>query len=128
MVKTHESHDMNLRYKNQILLKFLALILLACGGQDKEDASNFFLKGNQAFVQNNYTEALRLQDDAPEIRFKRGSILLLYADEPQLAYTDLRIAAADPGLAADFKELAELLAKKGKATEAWQVRQLIERP
>jgi Tfp pilus assembly protein PilF len=42
----------------------LVLIMLGCSGQDKKDAADFFLKGNQALSQKNYAEALRLYDEA----------------------------------------------------------------
>ncbi|TDE17750.1 tetratricopeptide repeat protein [Dyadobacter psychrotolerans] len=47
-----------------IILTIIVLIIVACSGQKKEDASNFFLKANIAFAQKNYTEALRLYDEA----------------------------------------------------------------
>ncbi|KAA0993232.1 tetratricopeptide repeat protein [Dyadobacter aurulentus] len=50
--------------KNLLVLLFLALILAGCGGQDKKDAADFFLKANKALTQNNYAEALRLYDEA----------------------------------------------------------------
>ena len=40
------------------------LIFLSCGGQDKKDAADFFLKANVALKQNNYTEAIRLYEES----------------------------------------------------------------
>ena len=51
-------------FKHSILLIFIVLIILSCGGQDKKDSADFFLKANVAFTQNNYTEALRLYNEA----------------------------------------------------------------
>jgi len=39
-------------------------MFLSCGGQDKKDAADFFLKANVALKQNNYTEAIRLYNEA----------------------------------------------------------------
>jgi tetratricopeptide (TPR) repeat protein len=46
------------------LLTSIVLIFLSCSGQNKKDAADFFLKANVAFKQNNYTEAIRLYDEA----------------------------------------------------------------
>jgi len=55
---------MNFPFKTPLVLIFIVLILIACTGQSKKDASDFFLKGNVALTQNNYTEAIRLYDEA----------------------------------------------------------------
>jgi len=39
-------------------------MFLSCSGQDKKDAADFFLKANVALKQNNYSEAIRLYDEA----------------------------------------------------------------
>lgn len=57
---------MNSTFKHSIVLIIIALIFLSCSGQDKKDAADFFLKGNVAFNQKNYTEAIRLYDEALE--------------------------------------------------------------
>jgi tetratricopeptide (TPR) repeat protein len=53
---------------NSVLIKSILLIFLvlttSCGGQDKKDAADFFLKGNVALKQKNFTEAIRLYDEA----------------------------------------------------------------
>jgi len=54
---------MNLLLKHSLLI-YIVLILLSCGGQDNKDAADFFLKANVALKQNNYTEAIRLYDEA----------------------------------------------------------------
>ena len=51
-------------YSINTLLLLVVLTLIGCHNQNKEDASNFFLKANLAFTQKNYTEALRLYDEA----------------------------------------------------------------
>jgi tetratricopeptide (TPR) repeat protein len=55
---------MSLIIKHISIPIILVLILLGCSGQDKKDAADFFLKGNQALSQKNYAEALRLYDEA----------------------------------------------------------------
>jgi tetratricopeptide (TPR) repeat protein len=45
-------------------LLILVLIIVACSGQDKRDAANFFLKANAALTQHNFQEAVRLYDEA----------------------------------------------------------------
>jgi len=47
-----------------ISLYLLVLIFIACDTQKKKDSADFFLKGNLAFTQNNYAEAIRLYDEA----------------------------------------------------------------
>jgi tetratricopeptide (TPR) repeat protein len=50
-------------FKQSLVLIILAS-MAACSGQDKKDASDFFLKANHALNQKNYAEALRLYDEA----------------------------------------------------------------
>ena len=55
---------MSFSFPHTKLLIFIVLIFIGCSSQDKEDASNFFLKANQALNQKNYAEAIRLYDEA----------------------------------------------------------------
>jgi len=54
---------MNSLLKHSLLI-YIVLIFLSCNSQDKKDAADFFLKANVALKQNNYTEAIRLYDEA----------------------------------------------------------------
>ncbi|CAG5069125.1 Lipopolysaccharide assembly protein B [Dyadobacter sp. CECT 9623] len=55
---------MNINTILTVILILLANIIFSCGGQEKEDAADFFLKANVSLTQNNYAEALRLYDEA----------------------------------------------------------------
>jgi tetratricopeptide (TPR) repeat protein len=87
-----------------IILILLAL-LISCSGQDKKDASDFFLKGNKALNQKNYAEALRLYDEAiaknadfSDAYLNKG-ITLLKLGRPDDAYEILTEAIRiDPSL------------------------------
>ena len=60
----HFKTVMNSLPMKSILLIFLAFLFLSCANQDKKDAADFFLKANHSFAQKNYTEALRLYNEA----------------------------------------------------------------
>ena len=88
-----------------VSLYSLVLIFIACNNQKRKDAADFFLKGNTAFNQNNYAEAIRLYDEAidknPEFAdaFLNKGICLLKINRPKDAHEVLSKAIdLDPTL------------------------------
>ena len=61
-------NQFNARVLNPVILVLalisIVLILQSCDNQNKKDASDFFLKANRAYQENNHAEALRLYDEA----------------------------------------------------------------
>ena len=96
---------MTFSFQTRYILIILVLIIIGCGNQDKEDASNFFLKGNQALTQKNYAEAIRLYDEATDKNpafsdaFLNKGICLLKLGQANDAYEVLSNAIqVDPSL------------------------------
>ena len=118
---------------NKILI-FLVLILTACSSQDKKDAADFFLKGNQALNQKNYAEALRLYDEAiaknadfSDAYLNKG-ITLLKMGKPNDAYEILTDAIKiDPTLTQANLVRAESGLDLGRLREAKLDLQQIEK-
>jgi tetratricopeptide (TPR) repeat protein len=108
-----------------LVLILLALKISGCGSQNKKDAADFFLKGNQALNQNNYAEALRLYDEAiaknaefSDAYLNKG-ITLLKLNRPGEAYEILTAAVnLDPTLAQANLVRAETGLYLGKLREA----------
>ncbi len=117
-----------------LLLTILVLMIPGCRSQDKKDAADFFLKGNQALNQNNYTEALRLYDEAiaknaefSDAYLNKG-ITLLKLGKPDEAYEILTAAITlDPTLAQANLVRAETGLYLGKLKEARLDLQQIEK-
>ncbi|MCF0040985.1 tetratricopeptide repeat protein [Dyadobacter fanqingshengii] len=118
---------------NKILI-LLALIISSCSSQDKKDAADFFLKGNQALNQKNYAEALRLYDEAiaknadfSDAYLNKG-ITLLKMGMPNDAYEILTEAIKiDPTLTQANLVRAESGLDLGRLREAKQDLQQIEK-
>lgn len=106
-------------------LIILVLILSGCSGQDKKDAADFFLKGNQSLRQKNYAEAIRLYDEAiaknadfSDAYLNKG-ITLLKLGQPADAYEILTEAIRiDPTLVQANLVRAEAGLDLGRLREA----------
>jgi tetratricopeptide (TPR) repeat protein len=116
---------MNINPILTIILIFLANIIFSCGGQDKKDAADFFLKANVSLTQNNYAEALRLYDEAiaknadfSDAYLNKG-ITLLKMNRAEEAYEILTEAIAiDPTLVQANLVRAEAGLNIGKINES----------
>jgi tetratricopeptide (TPR) repeat protein len=112
-------------FNNLHKLIILVLILAGCSDQDKKDAADFFLKGNQALSQKNYAEALRLYDEAiaknadfSDAYLNKG-ITLLKLGKPKDAYETLTEAIRiDPTLVQANLVRAEAGLDLGRLREA----------
>lgn len=117
-----------------LVLIFIVLILTKCVSQDKKDAADFFLKGNQALNHINYTEALRLYDEAiaknaefSDAYLNKG-ITLLKLNRAEEAYEVLTKAVSlDPTLAQANLVRAEAGLSLGKLRDAALDLQKIEK-
>lgn len=107
------------------LLILLVLIFLSCSSQDKKDAADFFLKANHSFTQKNYTEALRLYDEAisknsdfADAYLNKG-ICLMLLNKPADAYEVLTEAIRiDPSFVQANLVRAECALLLGKLIDA----------
>jgi tetratricopeptide (TPR) repeat protein len=116
------------------LLILIVLIFLSCSGQNKKDASDFFLKANHSFVQKNYTEALRLYDEAisknPDFSdaYLNKGLCLLKLNKPADAYEVLTQAInIDPTLVQANLVRAETALLLGKLIDAENDLKVIEK-
>ena len=69
--------------------------------------------------------SLEISPDDARLRLERAR-LLFFANETKYALFDLREAVRDPALASDVTKLADDLDAAGKATDAWEVRRMLE--
>jgi tetratricopeptide (TPR) repeat protein len=124
-------------YYKSLLIKILIILVLiisGCESQSKKDASDFFLKANQALNQNNYAEALRLYDEAiaknaefSDAYLNKG-ITLLKLNRAEEAYEILTAAInLDPTLVQANLVRAETGLHLGKLREAKLDLQQIEK-
>ncbi|MFB9296828.1 tetratricopeptide repeat protein [Persicitalea jodogahamensis] len=103
----------------------LLLIMFSCQSVEKDDASNFFLKGNVQFSQKNYEQALHYYDEAvnknsdfPDAYLNRG-LVLLELQRPVDALQSLSQAIdADEQLYPAYLARAEVEARLGQWDEA----------
>ncbi len=73
-----------------------------------------------------YSNALRINDSDPEIRFKRGKILILEGEIRQ-AMVDLLFASQYPNLIQNFENLEQELKEKKLTGEANRIKLIIDR-
>ncbi|HEV7378491.1 MAG TPA: tetratricopeptide repeat protein [Dyadobacter sp.] len=125
---------MNFQSLNKYLLNILVFLTLSCGNQKKKDAADFFLKANREFQQKNYTEALRLYDEAINKNsdfadaFMNKGICLMKMGQPKDAYEVLTEAIEiDPTLTQANLVRSEVALILGKTTEADADLKLIEK-
>jgi tetratricopeptide (TPR) repeat protein len=125
---------MNSSFHLPKILIILVLILLSCSGQNKKDAANFFLKANLSFTQKNYTEALRLYDEAisknPEFSdaYLNKGICLMKLNRPGDAYEVLTEAIShDPTLLQANLVRAECALQLGRLIEGEKDLEVIEK-
>jgi tetratricopeptide (TPR) repeat protein len=111
--------------KQLLVLIFLVPLFCACGGQDKKDAADFFLKANQALTQKNYADAIRLYDEAIAKNadfsdaFLNKGITLLQMGNAEQAYEILTEAIQlDPTLVQANLVRSEAAYELGLLTEA----------
>jgi tetratricopeptide (TPR) repeat protein len=125
---------MNFQFLNRYLLIILVITSIGCGNQRKKDAADFFLKANHAFQQKNYTEALRLYDEAINKNqdfadaYMNKGICLMKMSQPADAYEILTEAIRiDPTLIQANLVRAEVALNLGKTAEADADLKLIEK-
>lgn len=130
----HFKTVMNSSFSKTSLLILIVLIFLSCSGQSKKDAADFFLKANHSFVQKNYTEALRLYDEAisknPDFSdaYLNKGICLMKLNSPADAYEVLTQAISiDPTLVQANLVRAETALQLGKLTDAENDLKVIEK-
>lgn len=112
-------------------MRFLVLatcaLLCACNSVEKDDASNFFLKGNIQMNEKNYPIAIRYYDEAlqkypdfADAQLNKG-LALLQMDQAEAAYQALTAAIAiDDALFPAFLARAEVASRLGFWNEAAQ--------
>ena len=115
----------NITTKYPIFILFILLFGQACTKQNREDANIFFLKANLNLVKGNYTEAIRLYDEAlskyPEFpdALHNKSIALFKQNKKEDALAVVEAALAiDPKFSEARYSYAEYLFDLNKTREA----------
>ncbi len=109
----------------RLFILAICVLLGACNSVERDDASNFFLKGNVQLTKKNYAEAVRYYDEAlqkyPEFadaQLNRG-LALLQMDRAEEAYQSLTASIeTDDGLYPAYLARAEVASRLGKWNEA----------
>lgn len=111
----------------RLLILAICALLLGCNSVEKDDASNFFLKGNIQMTQKNYPDAVRFYDEAvqkypdfADAQLNKG-LALLQMDQVDAAYQALTAAITiDDKLFPAFLARAEVATRLGFWDEAAQ--------